>query len=59
MLCTFFIYYISDCYHEIKEKNDIVSIGTKLRFSCVNSPESAVCHVTGVDNGKHCVLKKS
>ena len=30
-----------------------------LRFSCVNSPESAVCHVTGVDRGKHCVCLRN
>ena len=60
MFCVFFIYYVQGCYHEIKEKTDIVSIGIKLQFSCINSPESAVCHVTGVDNGETlCVLKKS
>ena len=38
----------------------MVSIGTKLQSASVNSPESTVCHVTGVDNGKIlCVLKKS
>ena len=42
----------------IKEQTNTVSIGsigTKQQFSRVNSPESAVCHVTGADNWKHCV----
>ena len=50
---------MSDCYHDIKEKNVLVSIGTKLQFSCVNSLESAACHVTSVDNGKHGVCLRN
>ena len=50
---------MSDCYNEIKEKTYMVSIGTRLQFSCVNSPESAVCHVTGVENGKYCVCLRN
>ena len=37
----------------------MVSIGTKLQSSGVISPESAVCHVTGVDNGKYCVCLRN
>lgn len=31
------------------------SIGIKLRFLDVNSPDSAVNHLTAVDNDKNCV----
>ena len=56
-----YLYYLLDiiCYHKIKEKTDIVSIGTKLQSSSVNSPELAFCHVTGVYNGKYCVCLRN
>ena len=42
-----------------KRKSDILSIGTKLQSPSVNSPKSAVCHVTGVNNGKCCVCRRN
>ena len=33
----------------------MVFIGTKLQYLWVNSPESAVCHVTGIDYGQQCL----
>ena len=37
------------------KKTGIISINTKLQLSCIYSPESAVCHVRGADNGKKIV----
>ena len=34
-------------------------MNTKLQFSCVNTPESALSHVTGVDNEKYCVCLRN
>ena len=44
---------------KLKEKKDIVSIDTELPFSRVNSPETVVCHVTGVHNGKNCTCLRN
>ena len=46
-------------YNEIKALTDIACIDNKLQVSCDNSPESAVCHVTGFDNDKHYVCLKN
>ena len=36
-------------------KTGIVLIHCNLLFPCINSPESAACHVTGINNEKKIV----
>ena len=40
-------------------KKTTVSNDTRLQLSCVNSPESAFCDGTGVENGKYCVCLRN
>ena len=51
--CTVFVFSVEKNKFVIPKwlNMGIVLIHGNLWFSCVNSPESAVCHVTGINNG--------
>ena len=58
VLCVFYLLCIRLLSWN-KRENRHSNIGTKLQLSCINSPESAVCHVAGVDNVKHFVCLRN
>ena len=58
-ICSAFFIYDIRLLSLNQRKSDVISTGTKLHSSSVKSIESAVCQVTCVDNGKHCVCLRN